>query len=299
MKISTTLTAIAALAALMLTTPNASAQCSSNRSCPTGGYRPTVPTYQPQNYYPPAPVHQPIATTPCNTDPLPDFEPSPTDVPNLQEQFASTGVAPNLVTIEVQVQHPLDFQWKTVKAFDEFQLAQDYKAQIEGRYWIVYTARGKTKILEAANASDARSKTGALRSTGASIKSVTEMQIQFAEESFQTLFDDVVAGIDEGRENSKVPNELQPLIGLWEAATMNANGEVNRILLNLNGDGTAEMTVPSAGCGQVSIEREFAVEEGVFKLTGETDLILGEVLEAGPEKVVLNRTGSKITFLRP
>ena len=131
------------------------------------------------------------------------------------------------------------------------------------------------------------------------IKAIDPFQVQYAEESFQDLFDNAVSEFAAAPTESSVPNELAPLLGLWEAVTQDASGQVNRILLNLNADGSAEMTVPSAGGGQVTIEREFAVEDGVFKLSGETDLILGNVLEAEADKVVLDRSGAKITFLRP
>ena len=89
-------------------------------------------------------------------------------------------------------------------------------------------------------------------------------------------------------------------MGSGHPIPLHINDRVSRILLNLNADGTAEMTVPTGTGGKVTLEREFAIEDGVFKLTsGSSELVLGNVMEAEADKVVLDRGGAKITFLRP
>ena len=302
MKISAVLTA---LIAACLLTATASAQCSTTtRSCQGGSY--PVPYYRPApvQHYQPVQRYQPVQQyrPAFDAEPNPAQQapaPAPQIEPDSAEQFVSEPLPQNLVTLELQVKHPLNFEWKTIKTFEDPEVAEAYRSQIEGRYWVVFkAAAGQTKFLEAVDLFDARSKANALRTTGAKILQIKPYELQFAEESFQDLFDSAVGG-DEGLVDSPVPNDLQPLLGLWEAVTRDANGELNRILLDLRADGTAEMQVPSAGGGQVTIEREFAVEEGVFKLTGETDIILGNVLEAESDKVVLDRSGAEITFLRP
>ena len=209
------------------------------------------------------------------------------------------GPVGGVVTYEVRVQHPLSFDWRTVKSFDSETLAAEYARQIENRYWVVY-GNSPVQFLEAANQADARSKANALQRAGTYVKAVAPIQVQVGEESFQALFDDAAQPALAGPA-PQVPNELQPLLGLWEAATQNADGQVSRILLNLNGDGTADLTVPTAAGGEVKIKRDFAIDDdGIFKLTGgPQDLVLGEVVEAGAEKVVLDRNGAKVTFLRP
>ena len=149
------------------------------------------------------------------------------------------------------------------------------------------------------------------------MQAIEPFHVEVSEDSLQPIFDDAEQFAEVSAEEpvfasaeqpvaappaeSEAPNKLAPLLGLWEAATQDAEGNVTRILLNLNADGSAEMTVPTATGGKVTLERDFAIDaEGTFKLTGgSSELVLGNVVEAGAEKVVLDRGGAKITFLRP
>lgn len=298
MKIVTTL---AVTAAMLLTVSAASAQCSKSPRT-VRNYRP-APTY-PTVYQPaPTPSHTvytsvsyassvQVVTPPSQGRPVNPIPVNPSPV--VQPEADPAG----LVTIDVQVQHPLTFAWQTVKSFDDAALANQYAAEIENRHWVVYQQSSTTKYIEASSLASARSKASTLRSTGAKIKAIDRIQVQLTEESFQSIFDDVANEVAAAAP-SPVPNELQPLLGLWEAVTKTADGQINRILLDLHADGTADMTVPTASGGEVKINREFAVEQSVFKLKGTSELVLGEVKEAGADKVVLDRNGSLITFLRP
>ena len=265
-----------------------------------------VPYYPPQPYCPPSDPGPPVGEPPFGDPPFGD---------PIGEPFGT-------VDYEVQVQHPLTFAWQVVKTFPDEEAAYDYAAQIEVRHWVLYQGRSSgTKFIEARNVSDARSKATALRRAGAIVQAIEPFQVEVSEESLQPIFDDaerfaevsaeepVFAAAEPAAEQPiaapaaapEVPNDLAPLLGLWEAATQDAEGNVTRILLNLNADGTAEMTVPTATGGKVTLEREFAIDAaGTFKLTGGgRELVLGDVDEAGAEKVVLDRGGAKITFLRP
>lgn len=277
MKASATLLCIASL---LIVVSSASAQCRKN--CPPS-YRPVHrPVYRPSH---------PIETPPPADDPI--LDPEPGDDLGLPP-------AANGVTYEVQVQHPLRFDWQTVKTYEDESAAEQYVDQIKGRYWVVYTVGSNQQYLEGKSLADARSRTGTLLQTGAKVQAIKPIQIQIVEESFQNVFDEAIGGATPAAEASTVPNELQPLLGLWEAVPRDASGHVQRILLDLHKDGTAEMTVPTVGGGETKIERDFAVVDGIFKLTNDTgEIVLGSVVEAGAEKVVLDRKGAKLTFLRP
>lgn len=288
MKVTTPLTTAAIL---LIATTSSWAQCSG------GGVGTIVPTYQPTSY---SDLYTCPISTPTYGEPIPTVEPFEEEP--LDEGFFEEAAGPQSpVEYEVRVQHPVSFAWKTIKIFADPELADAYATQIESRYWVLYGDRGaKPKYLEAGSLTEARSTAKTLRRSGAAIKSIDAFQVEVAEESLQDIFDGAIAEGPATSVVSKVPNELQPLLGLWEAVTKTADGQLSRILLNLNADGTAEMTVPTAAGGEVKINREFAVAEGEFKLTdGESELVLGGVLEAGAEKVVLDRNGAKITFLRP
>ncbi len=296
MKSSTILTTVAAL---LITSSSAWAQ--SATGCQKPYYRPVAAQNCPPEYRPPF-YQQPIEPDPVADpfDPVSDpVDPAPAD-PNPQEPFQGDPQQPvGVVKYEVKVQHPTTFEWVTVKVFDDELEAAEYADLIEQRYWVIYSTGSETKLAEARSLSDARSKSSALRRAGLSIRGIKPLEAEIAEESLQDLFDDAASQVAAGEE-SKVPNELQPLLGFWEAVTRDAEGNVTRILMNLKPDATAELTVPTANGGQVKIERDFAVDNGVFKLTdGDKELILGNVVEAGAEKVVLGREDGNITFLRP
>ena len=83
------------------------------------------------------------------------------------------------------------------------------------------------------------------------------------------------------------------------------NGRSNADRFNVcadkrNASDVYSLNVPTSGGGTAKIQRDFAVVDGVFKLTNRsTELVLAAVVKAGAEEVVLNRGGSDITFLRP
>ena len=99
---------------------------------------------------------------------------------------------------------------------------------------------------------------------------------------------------------SAVDNALLPLMGLWQAVTKDAEGQTQRVLLNLEATGFATLTIPNADGGDTSINRKFAVENDQLNLIdGENRLTLGRILSADAEKVELVRAEGKITFVRP
>ena len=129
MKITTISTVIVTL---LFVASTASAQCSTSRC--------TTPSYQP------APQYQPITTYPTYYPPI--VEPAPIEPPidEIEPEPSDEGLF-GVVSLEVQVQHPLTFAWQTVKTFDDELLADAYTAQIESRYWVIYTTQsGENQI---------------------------------------------------------------------------------------------------------------------------------------------------------
>lgn len=226
------------------------------------------------------------------------------------------------VECEVQVQHPLTFEWITVQSFGDEEQAQAYQERIEQRYWVLHRSNGsrQTSFQEAYSRSDANSRTASLRRAGNAILDVKPVVAQVVELSLLPLldsapllddepeqFDADLAGGAASEESGSfqetapaAPNDLEALLGLWEAATRDADGNAQRLLLNLNADGSAELTVPTAGGGETRIERSFQIEDGAFKLVdGASELVLGNLIEADADRVVLERPEGRITLTRP
>lgn len=300
-----TLTHLTALVAVAVTTPAMAGNCGGQ---PTAAYRPPVaynpvPTCTNPAYCPPT-TYAPIDDGYAYEDDYLYEDAYYDDEGALFDDATEFDAPAKVVECEVQVQHPLTFAWKTVKTFDDELTAEEYKAQIENRCWVIYQPAGTTqpKFLEAKNRGDASSKATALRSAGAKINKIEQVQALVSEKPLQPLFEDEAAlevAITEFA-TPKVPNDIEPLLGLWEAVTMNAEGEVQKLLLDLNPNGDAKLTAPTAAGGQATLQRPFAIEDGLFKLgEGEDEMILGEVLSADADEVVLAREEGEITFTRP
>ncbi len=95
--------------------------------------------------------------------------------------------------------------------------------------------------------------------------------------------------------------ELEPLLGLWQTVAIDPNGDQKVTQVNLSPDGTATLTVDST-LGKVSFKRPFAIDDQTktFQLNGEGDpIVLGKVVSADKDQVVLERDGANVTFTRP
>ena len=300
--------------AMAFTAVAASGQCK-KRICPTGGYGYSQPYYQPAQPQYPVVYDTPVV----QQEPIDDDEQFLDD-----EQFVEF----KAVECEVQVQHPLTFDWRTVKEFGTEDEAYAYQEQIEQRYWVIYQARGvrKQSYLEANDKSDARSKVAALRQNGSRVKKIAPVEVQVVEKSIAPIFaeDDalVLENIDlDGQPDSdtaiesesqvetafsslaqpatKIQSELAPLVGLWKATTEQADGEVAAILLELRDDGSATLTVPDAKGGTASLSREVSLTDGNLLLSnGSNTLNLGKVESAEANQVIIARAEGQFTFVR-
>lgn len=102
-------------------------------------------------------------------------------------------------------------------------------------------------------------------------------------------------------EPSPVRPELEPLLGLWQTVTTDPNGEQRVTQVDLDSTGAATVTVDST-LGKVSIKRKFSIddESKLFSLVGEGEpIVLGKVVSADKDQVVLDKDGATLTFTRP
>jgi hypothetical protein len=92
---------------------------------------------------------------------------------------------------------------------------------------------------------------------------------------------------------------LAPILGKWINTSPGADGAEQTTEIELKADGTAEVTVDS-GVGRVTLNRRFAVEDGNFTLIdGEAKQILGSVVSADKDRVVLKKGEVELAFTRP
>lgn len=108
------------------------------------------------------------------------------------------------------------------------------------------------------------------------------------------------AAADSPAAASAVPAELVPILGLWETETTGADGATKKFQLNLAKDGSATISVDGKAVGSGESKQTFEVADGNFNLVnGDKKTTLGKVVSADKDKVVLNRNGKAITFVRP
>jgi hypothetical protein len=94
-------------------------------------------------------------------------------------------------------------------------------------------------------------------------------------------------------------SDLDPLLGLWQAVTTDAAGNVNKVLMNMLPGGNAELTVPTAN-GSATVKGKVLLADGDFRLDlGTRVLTVGKVVSAAADKVVLQRAEGQINFTRP
>jgi hypothetical protein len=92
---------------------------------------------------------------------------------------------------------------------------------------------------------------------------------------------------------------LKPLLGIWKAVARDADGKVQTVLMNLESDGYATVSVPD-GEGRTTVRKKFSIDDGRLVLSDGNALTeLGKVVSATADRVVLDRDGSQVTFLRP
>src|SRR5690606_13223832 len=94
-------------------------------------------------------------------------------------------------------------------------------------------------------------------------------------------------------DTAAISPELEPLLGLWVNESETDDQPIAKI--NLASDGNAVVTVNTA-LGQQEVRKPFSVEDGTFKLDGSE---LAKVISANADKVVLDATGTNLTFGRP
>lgn len=114
------------------------------------------------------------------------------------------------------------------------------------------------------------------------------------------VLDAVTPAKEERAETSKIADALKGLVGPWMAVSRHGDGELSTVELLLNDNGWAKLTVPGADGKPSTTTRKIEFENNEIKLTGgKTDVLLGKLVEFDSRQMVLERSGSQVTFVRP
>ena len=105
---------------------------------------------------------------------------------------------------------------------------------------------------------------------------------------------------DTGGDLADGHSPLDPLLGLWQAVTADAEGNVNKVLMDMLPGGNARLTVPTGSGGTATVEGKVSLDDGNLNLDlGSRVLTVGRVLSATSDRVVLQRGEGRINFTRP
>jgi hypothetical protein len=100
--------------------------------------------------------------------------------------------------------------------------------------------------------------------------------------------------------SSKIADALKGLVGPWMAVSRQGDGELSTVELLLNDNGWAKLTIPGADGKPSTTTRKVEFENNEIKLTGgDADVLLGKLVESNSRQMVLERSGSQVTFVRP
>lgn len=114
------------------------------------------------------------------------------------------------------------------------------------------------------------------------------------------VLDTVTPAKEDKAEPSKIADALKGLVGPWMAVSRHGDGELSTVELLLNDNGWAKLTVPGADGKPSTTTRKIEFENNEIKLTGgKSDVLLGKLVEFDSRQMVLERSGSQVTFVRP
>jgi hypothetical protein len=110
------------------------------------------------------------------------------------------------------------------------------------------------------------------------------------------------ANIDDSKtevaEESPISDAMKGLLGTWRAVSRQGEGSLATIELQLNDNGTAQLTTPGKDGKTSTTTRKANFDNQELKLVGgDKDITLGKLVESDARQMVLDRGGRQVTFV--
>jgi hypothetical protein len=137
---------------------------------------------------------------------------------------------------------------------------------------------------------------------------VTETEVTKAEEntdevlaSTKAAIEEKLASLDRVEETpAEISEGLKGLVGTWMAVSRQGDGELSTVELQLNDNGWAKLTVPGSDGKSSTTTRKAELDNNELKLTGgDAEISLGKLVDFNSRQMILERSGSQVTFVRP
>jgi hypothetical protein len=100
-------------------------------------------------------------------------------------------------------------------------------------------------------------------------------------------------------DESPISDAMKGLLGTWRAVSRQGEGSLATIELQLNDNGTAQLTTPGKDGKTSTTTRKANFDNQELKLVGgDKDISLGKLVESDARQMVLDRGGRQVTFVR-
>jgi hypothetical protein len=104
----------------------------------------------------------------------------------------------------------------------------------------------------------------------------------------------------DSEKSAPISESLKGLVGTWMAVSRDGGGELSTVELQLDDHGWAKLTVPGSDGKSSTTTRKAELENNELKLTGgDAEIMLGKLVDFNSRQMVLERSGSQVTFVRP
>ena len=119
--------------------------------------------------------------------------------------------------------------------------------------------------------------------------------------STKAAIEEKLASLDKVEETPEEISEgLKGLVGTWMAVSRQGDGELSTVELQLNDNGWAKLTVPGSDGKSSTTTRKAELDNNELKLTGgDAEISLGKLVDFNSRQMILERSGSQVTFVRP
>ena len=119
--------------------------------------------------------------------------------------------------------------------------------------------------------------------------------------STKAAIEEKLASLDKVEETpAEISEGLKGLVGTWMAVSRQGDGELSTVELQLNDNGWAKLTVPGSDGKSSTTTRKAELDNNELKLTGgDAEISLGKLVDFNSRQMILERSGSQVTFVRP